>query len=149
MFFMYNSSSSDKTLATPSGNFVGPSGTGAATMSLPRNAFVWVIAGFDNWIVVYQSYSYTVIGAATNLQASALNGYVQLGGASTYTVNLPDPASFSGAELEIYNAGGINYTLRTPTGNFVGPKGSSNQTVVIPPGEYFMLRAGAANWIVH
>lgn len=150
MFFLYNASSSDKTLSTPSGSFVGPSGSGDSTTNLPRGAFMWVIAGFSNWIVAYQSYSYTLIDSATTLRASALNGYVQLGGGTTYQVNLPNPSDFSGAALEIYNAGSIGYTLRTPPGGkFVGPNGSGNQTVVIPAGAYFMLRAGNTNWITH
>lgn len=149
-FLIYNASSSEKTLITPSGNFVGPSGTGSTTTVLPRGAFMWLIAGFDNWIVVYQTYSYKLLTGAASLNAGDLNGYVQLSGGSTFQVNVPDPSLYSGASLEIYNAGGISYTLRTvPGSSFVGPKGSSAQTMTIPAGEYLMLRAGSVNWIVH
>jgi len=149
MYWLYNAGSSDKTLSTPSGNFVGPCGKGASTMTLPRGAFVWVIAGFDNWIVVDQSYSFSLITGATTLSPSALGGYIQLGGGSTYTVTLPNPSSFSGASLDIYNAGSIAYTLSTPGGgSFVGPLGSGGSTLSIPPGSYFTLRAGSVNWIV-
>lgn len=148
-YLIYNASSSNKTLSTPSGNFVGPNGTNASTMSLPRGAFVWVMAGFDNWVVLAQTYSYTLLGSATTLTPSALGGYVQLGGATTYTVNLPNPASFSGASLEIYNSGSIGYTLSTPGGNFVGPEGTDASTKVIMAGQYLMLRAGSVNWIAH
>ncbi|OLP56834.1 hypothetical protein BJF92_12240 [Rhizobium rhizosphaerae] len=149
MYWFYNAGASEKTLATPSGNFVGPRGSNGPTLTLPRNAFVWVIAGYDNWVVVYQSYSFTLLGAARTLPPSALGGYVQLGGATTYTVTLPNPSDFSGAELEIYNSGSIAYTLATPSGQFVGPKGSGAATVSIPAGEYFMLRAGTVHWIAH
>jgi len=146
-YLIYNAGSSDKTLSTPSGNFVGPSGSGASTLTLPRGAFTWVIAGFSNWVVLYQTYSYSLITGATTLSASALNGYVQLSGGSTYTVTLPDPSNFSGASLEIYNAGSIAYTLSTPGGNFVGPSGSGASTKSIAAGSYLHFRAGSANWI--
>lgn len=149
MFFFCNVGSSDKKLATPRGNFIGPNGSNAATMTLPRGAFVWVIAGFDNWIVVEQTYSFDLVQSTTTLTPSALGGYIQLGGPSTFTVTLPNPANYSGAALEIYNSGSIAYTLRTPVGNFLGPKGTAANTVSIGSGEYFMLRAGTANWIVH
>lgn len=150
MYYFCNVGSSDKTLRTPSGNFIGPNGSGSDTTKLPRGAFLWVVSGFNNWIVLQQSYSYTLLSSATTLTSSALGGYVQLGGATTYTITLPDPSNYSGASLEFYNAGSIAYTLRTPAGGtFVGPKGSSAVTVSIPAGEYFMLRAGNTNWIVH
>lgn len=146
-YLIYNAGPSDKTLSTPSGKFVGPSGSGASTLTLPRGAFTWVIAGFSNWVVLYQTYSYTLVTSATTLTASALNGYIQLGGASTYTVTLPDPSNFSGASLEVYNSGSISYTISTPSGNFVGPSGSAASTKSIAAGEYLHFRAGAANWI--
>lgn len=149
MYYIANVGSSDKTLRTLSGNFIGPNGSNSDTITLPRGAFMWVISGFNNWIVVVQTYSYTLLNSATTLRQNALGGYVQIGGASTYTVTLPDPSDYSGASLEIYNAGSISYTLRSPAGVFVGPKGSGNNTVSIPNGEYFMLRAGNTNWIVH
>jgi hypothetical protein len=149
MYFICNVGSSDKTLSTPSGNFIGPNGSNASTMTLPRGAFVWVICGFDNWIVVQQTYSFKLVQSAETLQPSALGGYVQLGGASPFQVTLPNPASFSGASLEIYNSGSIAYTLRTPAGTFLGPKGNVQNILSIGAGEYFMLRAGTGNWIVH
>ncbi|WP_430254241.1 hypothetical protein [Neorhizobium sp. DAR64872/K0K18] len=149
MYFICNVGSSDKTLSTPSGNFIGPNGTNASTMTLPRGAFVWVICGFDNWIVVQQTYSFKLVQSAEVLTPSALGGYIQLGGSSTFQVTLPNPSSFSGAALEIYNSGSVAYTLRTPAGSFLGPKGTAAPTVNIGPGEYFMFRAGTGNWIVH
>lgn len=146
-YLIYNAGSREKTLSTPSGKFVGPSGSDASTLTLPRGAFTWVMAGFSNWVVLYQTYSYALITSATTLTPSALNGYVQLSGASTYTVTLPNPSNFSGASLEIYNAGSIAYTLSTPGGSFVGPAGSDASTKSIAAGNYLYLRAGSLNWI--
>lgn len=149
MYWFYNASDSEKTIATPSGNFIGSHGTEAPTMTLPRGAFVWLICGYSNWVIVYQSYSFRLIQSATVLSPSALGGYVQLGGATTFTVTLPNPANFSGASLEIYNSGSISYTLSTPGGTFTGPKGSEAATMTIAAGDYIQLRAGSVKWIAH
>lgn len=149
MYFIYNASASDKVLATPAGSFLGPKGTTGSTMVIPRGAFVWIICGYANWIAVEKSYDFIAISSAATLAPSAIGSYHQLSGASTYTVTLLNPASFSGAEIEFYNSGSVGYTLATPSGSFVGPKGSGGSTMVIAAGEYITLRAGNLNWIAH
>lgn len=47
----YNSGSGSVTLSTPSGAFVGPSGSSTSTMTLAAGVYLKARAGFVNWIV--------------------------------------------------------------------------------------------------
>lgn len=49
-FHIYNAASVAMTLATPSGSFVGPHGSGALSMSIPAGSTVFVISDNTNWV---------------------------------------------------------------------------------------------------
>ena len=147
-FYFYNAGSTDKTLATPEGVFLGSKGSGEATHVIPRGASAWLVSAYDNWVVMYQSWSILAVSGAITLKPNALGGYVQLSGSSTYTVTLPDPTAVSGAELTIFNAAASTaHTLSTPTGSIVGPGGSGAATKSLAAGAATILRAGYLNWI--
>ena len=50
-FHIYNAASVAMTLATPAGSFVGPHGSGGASLSLPAGATAFVISDGTNWVV--------------------------------------------------------------------------------------------------
>lgn len=145
-FDIYNVSSTDKVVGTPVGAFMGPRGNRGTAQVLPRGANMRLRAGFNNWSILEQSWGVRVLSAADSMTPADIGGYVQLGG-SAFTFNLLDPASFSGARVQIYNAGAVTMTLSTPSGSFIGPGGTNSSTLPLAAGENAELRAGLVNWI--
>ena len=145
-FDIYNTSSTDKVVGTPAGVFMGPRGNRGTAQVLPRGANMRLRAGFNNWSVMDQSWGMRVVSAADSMTPADIGGYVQLGG-SAFTFNLLDPARFSGARVQIYNAGAVTMTLSTPSGSFIGPGGTNAGTLALNAGENAELRAGLVNWI--
>lgn len=145
-FDIYNISSADKVVGTPVGAFMGPRGNRGTAQVLPRGANMRLRAGFNNWSVLDQSWGMRVVSAADSMTPADIGGYVQLGG-SAFTFNLLDPSAFSGARLQIYNAGAVTMTLSTPSGSFIGPGGTNSSTLPLAAGENAELRAGLVNWI--
>ena len=146
-FDVYNTGSEDKTIVTPAGVFMGPRGNRGTVQTLPRGANMRLRASSVNWSILDQSWMMRVVSTADSMTPADIGGYIQLGGGTTFIFNTIDPSAFSGARVQIYNAGSVAMTLSTPSGAFIGPGGSSASTLSLAAGENAELRAAFVNWI--
>jgi hypothetical protein len=91
------------------------------------------------------------ITTTATLTATDAGGFIQITG-GPYTVTLPDPtlAANSGIGYKFWQNTASNITLSTPAGAFLGPSGSTTNTVdlVQATTSYWDVWSDGANWIV-
>lgn len=88
------------------------------------------------------------LNVATTLTTAHFDYEVKLSAAATFTTTLPTPVANGGVgRFHIYNASAVPMTLATPSGSFVGPRGSNAATMTLAAGQTLFVISDGANWV--
>ncbi len=155
-FLVWNgATATTKTLATPAGTFIGPRGSGAATLSINAGETILLVSDGVGWVagVVCSKDdplpSSLTVTAATTLVTTHFNWHIKLAGTTTFTTTLPTPVGSGGVgRFFIWNSSASSRSIATPAGTFVGPRGSAAATLSIAAGDAVFVISDGANWVV-
>ena len=93
-----------------------------------------------------------IITTTATLAVTDSSGFIQLTGASPYTLSLPDPsaAANSGIGYRFWQNTAQDITLSTSVGAFYGPNGSTASTKILAQAttQYWDVWSDGYNWIV-
>ena len=89
----------------------------------------------------------SITGSST-ISSPYQGAFTELTGTAPYTVTLPSPVLYPGANQTFYNATSGVITLSTPAGIFTGTGGTSSATVSVYAGNVISVTSDGTNYIV-